>query len=316
MKFPEAVSQEWIATLIDGSLQTKTDKDITGINELHRVEEGDLVFVDHPKYYEKCLQSAATFIIADKALDVPEGKAVFVTEKPFESYKKIVEYFRPTIFSDERISQSASIGKDSFVFPTAYIGHFVKIGERCVIHPNVTILDYCEIGDDVIIQAGTVIGSDAFYYNTKKVEEHWYTKMPSCGRVVIKNKVEIGANCTIDRGVSSDTIIGAGTKMDNQIHIGHDTVIGENCLFAAGTSVAGVVDFGNGVTVWGRCAISKTLSIGDNAVLLAMTGVGGNLEANKTYWGAPAEEASVKKRELVWIKRIPALWDKVMSDKK
>ncbi len=316
MKFPSPVTQEWIAQLINGSVESRTDALITGINELHRVESGDLVFVDHPKYYDKCLKSNADFIIANAKLEAPEGKAVFLTDHPFDSYRKIVDYFRPFIFSEERISKSAVIGKTSFIYPTAYIGNHVKIGERCIIHPNVTVLDYCEIADDVVIQAGTVIGSDAFYYNTKKTEEQWYTRMPSCGRVLIENAVEIGAGCTIDRGVSSDTIIGAGTKMDNQIHIGHDTVIGKNCLFAAGTSVAGVVDFGNGVTVWGRCAISKTLSIGDNAVLLAMSGVGGNLEANKTYWGAPAEEASLKKRELVWIKRIPALWEKVMGEKK
>lgn len=316
MKFPSAVSQNWIATLIDASIKSRTDKAVTGINELHRVEEGDLVFVDHPKYYDKCLASAANFIIANIALEVPEGKAVFVTEKPFEAYRKIVQHFRPTLFSSERISSSATIAEDTHIFPTAYIGNFVRIGKRCTIHPNVSILDYCEIGDDVIIQAGTVIGSDAFYYNSNKKNENWYTKMPSCGNVIIEDGVEIGANCTIDRGVSSDTIIGAGTKMDNQIHIGHDTVIGKNCLFAAGTTVAGIVDFGDGVTVWGRCAISKTLSIGNNAVLLAMSGVGGNLEANKTYWGAPAEEASAKKRELVWIKRIPQLWDKIMSEKK
>lgn len=316
MKFPSAISQEWIANLINATVESKTDKAITGINELHRVEEGDLVFVDHPKYYEKCLSSAASFIITNIPLEVPEGKAVFVTENPFESYKKIVQHFRPTILSTEQISSIATIGEGTHIFPTAYIGNHVKIGKRCIIHPNVTILDYCEIADDVIIQSGTVIGSDAFYYNTKKANEHWYTKMPSCGRVVIENFVEIGSNCTIDRGVSSDTIIGAGTKMDNQIHIGHDTVIGKNCLFAAGTTVAGVVDFGDGVTVWGRCAISKTLSIGDNAILLAMSGVGGDLAPNKTYWGAPAEEASNKKRELVWIKRIPVLWDKIMNEKK
>lgn len=136
--------------------------------------------------------------------------------------------------------------------------------------------------------------------------------MPSCGRVVIGNQVEIGAGCTIDRGVSSDTIIGDGTKFDNQIHIGHDTVIGRNCLFAAQVVVAGCVHIEDGVTLWGQVVVNKTLTIGANAVVLGKGGVVGSLEGNKTYWGTPAQDASLAKKELVWIRRIPELWEKVM----
>jgi len=138
-------------------------------------------------------------------------------------------------------------------------------------------------------------------------------KCRDCGRVVIEDDVEIGAGCTIDRGVSSDTRIGKGTKFDNIIHIGHDTVVGKNCLVAANVVVGGCTIIKDGVTIWGGVIINKTLTIGENAVLLARTGVGGDLEGNKTYWGAPAKEAGVAQRELVWIKRIPELWDKVMG---
>ena len=222
-------------------------------------------------------------------------------------------HFRPFVPATSMVSETAIIGNGTTIYPSAFIGHHVQIGSNCVIHPHVSILDYCIIGNNVVVQANTVIGSDAFYYNTKKDRELWYKKMPSCGRVVIEDDVEIGAGCTIDRGVSHDTRIGKGTKMDNHIHLGHDTVIGRNGLFAAGTAVAGVVDIGNGVTVWGQAGISKTLSIGDNAVLLAKSGVSSSLEGNKTYWGTPVAEASAKKRELVWIKRIPQLWEKVMN---
>jgi UDP-3-O-[3-hydroxymyristoyl] glucosamine N-acyltransferase len=187
---------------------------------------------------------------------------------------------------------------------------------NCIIHPQVTILDDCIIGNNVIIQAGTVIGSDAFYYNGKKNREVQYKKMPSCGRVVIGDQVEIGANCTIDRGVSSETAIGNGTKFDNLIHIGHDTVIGKNCLFAAGVIVAGCVIIKDGVTLWGQVVVNKTLTIGENAVVLGKGGVVGSLEGNKTYWGTPAQEAALAKKELVWIRRIPELWDNVMGKKR
>jgi UDP-3-O-[3-hydroxymyristoyl] glucosamine N-acyltransferase len=187
----------------------------------------------------------------------------------------------------------------------------VKIGKNTIIYPNVSILDYSVIGDNVIIQAGTVIGSDAFYYNTKKNREVWYKKMQSCGNVVIEDYVEIGAGCTIDRGVTAETRIGAGTKFDNLVHIAHDVVIGKNCLFAAQVAIAGGTTVKDGVTLWGQVGVSKTLTLHENSVVLAQAGVGMDLEAGKVYWGSPAEEALTKKRELVWVKRIPEIWEKL-----
>jgi UDP-3-O-[3-hydroxymyristoyl] glucosamine N-acyltransferase len=313
MKFPSPVSVNWLAEFLGAELIGDKNGAATGINEIHKVEQGDLVFVDHPKYYTTCIQSAATFIIINKIVEVPAGKALLVVDQPFEAYLKIVRHFRPFEPATGMISSSAVIGKNTYIYPNAYIGHHVTIGQNCVIHPNVSILDHCVIGDNVIIQAGTVIGSDAFYYNTKKDREVWYRKMESCGRVIIEDYVEIGANCTIDRGVTHDTRIGRGSKLDNLIHIGHDTVTGKNCLFAGQVGIAGAVEIGNGVTLWGQVGISKTLEIGDNVVVLAQSGVPASLEAGKTYFGYPAEDAMQKKKEIVWIKRIPELWKKVME---
>jgi UDP-3-O-[3-hydroxymyristoyl] glucosamine N-acyltransferase len=313
MQFPSPVAVSWIAEFINAKLIGNNNGQATGINEIHKVEAGDLVFVDHPKYYDKCINSAASFIIINKEAVVPEGKALLVVENPFEAYSKIVHHFRPFLPADKTISDTAIIGANSFIYPGAYIGHHVVIGNNCVIYPNVTIGDFCVLGDNVIIQSGTVIGSSAFYYNSKKDREVWYKKMPDCGRVLIEDAVEIGAGCTIDRGVSNDTIIGKGTKFDNMIHVGHDTVIGKNCLFAANVVVGGCTTIEDGVTIWGGCIINKTLTIGENATLLGRTGVGSNLEGGKTYWGAPAKEAGIVQRELVWISRIPELWKKVMS---
>jgi len=314
MKFPSPVSVQWLADFLKAELIGDKSGHASGINEIHKVEKGDLVFVDHPKYYDKCIQSAASFIIINKAVDtVPPGKALLVVEQPFEAYLAIVRHFRPFEPATKMISDSATIGKNTYIAPSVFIGAHVVIGEDCIIQPNVTILDHCIIGNKVIIQSGTVIGSDAFYYNTKKDREVWYKKMESCGRVIIEDAVEIGANCTIDRGVSHDTRIGRGTKMDNLIHIGHDTVTGTNCLFAGQVGIAGAVEIGNGVILWGQAGVSKTLSIGDNAVVLAQSGVPYSLEAGKVYFGSPAEDAAIKKRELVWVKRIPELWKKVMG---
>lgn len=315
MRFEKPIQLQDLATLIGAKLIGKTDAVATGINEIHKVEKGDLVFVDHPKYYDKCVQSAASFIIINQETTIPEGKALLIVDQPFEAYLTIVDTYRPFTPSEELISRQAVIGEGTLVMPGAYIGNHVTIGRNCVIHPNVTILDHCQLGDGVVIQAGTVIGSDAFYYNKKTDRPLHYRRMKSCGRVLLEDQVEIGAGCTIDRGVTSDTIIGAGTKLDNQVHIGHDCVIGRNCLFAAQVAIAGAVYVEDRVILWGQVGVSKTLTIGQDAVVLAQSGVVGDLESGKTYFGTPAVPAIEKKRELVWIKRIPALWEKIMEAK-
>jgi UDP-3-O-[3-hydroxymyristoyl] glucosamine N-acyltransferase len=313
MRFEKPVSVKWIADLIHAELTGNTEGKATGINEIHKVEEGDLVFVDHPKYYDSCIRSAASFIIINKKTDFPEGKALLIVDDPFEAYLKIVNHFRPFKPSLKFISDTAVIGKGTVVMPNTYIGNMVTIGNDCIIHPNVTIMDETVIGDRVIIQASTVIGSDAFYYNKKTNREVYYKKMTSCGRVVIGNDVEVGAGCTIDKGVSSDTVIGAGTKIDNLVHIGHDVVVGKNCLFAAEVGIAGATTIEDNVILWGQVGVSKTLTIGKDAVVYAQSGVPSSLAGGKAYFGSPAENAKEKMKELVWIKRIPELWEKVMT---
>jgi len=314
MKFSSPVAVQTIAELIGAKLVGNISGQATGINEIHKVEKGDIVFVDHPKYYDKSIHSPATFIIINKEVDFPEEKALLIHDEPFEAYQKIVRHFRPFVPATKMINDSAIIGEGTFIFPNVFIGDQVVLGNHCIIYPNVTILDHCIIGNNVIIQAGTVIGSDAFYYNTKKDRDVWYKRMESCGRVVIQDHVEIGSGCTIDRGVSHDTLIGRGTKIDNLVHIGHDTVLGANCLLAGQVGIAGATTIGNGVALWGQVGVSKTLTIGDNAVVYAQSGVAASLQGGKVYFGSPADEASTKMKEIVWIKRIPELWKKVMKE--
>jgi len=316
MRFPKPVTVKWIAELIHGEIVGNSSAQVLGINEIHKVEEGDLCFVDHPKYYDKSLSSNATHIIINtKNVTVPQGKNLIVVDEPFEAYLTIVNHFRPFNPTTKPISDSAKIGKGTVVMPNVFIGKDVVIGNNCIIHPNVVIMDYTEIGDDVVIQAGSVIGSDAFYYNTKKNRDVWYKRMQSCGNVIIEDDVEICAGCTIDRGVTASTRIGAGTKIDNLVHIGHDTNVGKNCLFAGQVGIAGATVIEDGVTLWGQVGVSKTLTIGANAIVYAQSGVPYSLEGNKIYFGSPAEDAQTKKKEFVWVKRIPELWKKVMNDK-
>jgi len=315
MRFKQPVPVSWLADFLGAEIAGKTDAAATGINEIHMVEKGDLVFVDHPKYYDACIQSPASVILINKMVDCPEGKTLLVVESPFESYQKVVNHFYPFAPSLKMISDTARTGTGTVIMPNVYIGNDVSIGKNCIIFPQVTIMDHCVIGDHVIIQSGTVIGSDAFYYNKKTGGDIHYRKMNSCGRVVIEDYVEIGSNCSIDRGVSGDTVIGAGTKIDNLVQIGHDTVVGKNCLFAGQVGIAGATRIEDNVVLWGQVGVSKTLTIGKDAVLMAQSGVPASLEGGKSYFGSPAVDASVKKRELIWIRRIPELWEKVMGKK-
>jgi UDP-3-O-[3-hydroxymyristoyl] glucosamine N-acyltransferase len=315
MRFDKPVPLSTIAAMIGAEVIGNKDGMATGINELHMVETGDLVFVDHPKYYDKCINSAASFIIINKEVAFPVGKALLVVEDPFEAYLKIVNHYRPFSPSMTMHSDTATIGKGSVIMPNVYLGNYVSIGSNCILHPNVVILDHCQVGDNVVIQAGTVIGSDAFYYNKKTNRDIHYKKMNSCGRVIIENGVEIGANCTIDRGVSGDTRIGAGTKIDNLVHIGHDTMVGKNCLFAGQVGIAGASTIEDNVILWGQVGVSKTLTIGKDAVIYAQSGVKDSIAGGKIYFGSPVEDAREKMKEFVWIKRIPLLWEKVMGKK-
>jgi UDP-3-O-[3-hydroxymyristoyl] glucosamine N-acyltransferase len=313
MRFEKPVPLRQIASLIGAEIIGNDEASASGINEIHKVEQGDLVFVDHPKYYQKCIQSAATYIIINQKTDFPPHKSLLLVDEPFEAYLKIVQHFRPFIPSFRPVSETAAVGEGSVIMPGAFLGNNTRVGRNCIIYPNAVILDHCILGDNVVIGAGTVIGSDAFYYNKKTNRAVHYKRMQSCGRVVIHDFVEMGAGCTIDRGVTGDTVIGEGTKLDNLVHIGHDTVVGKNCLFAAQVGIAGATTIEDEVILWGQAGVSKTLTIGKGAEIYAQSGVPGNLEGGKKYFGSPVEDALTKKKEFVWIKRIPELWEKVMG---
>lgn len=311
MKFPVPLSVNDLAALINARVVGNGDGMVSGINEIHRVEPGDVVFVDHPKYYQTCFNSAASFIIIDQEVENKSGKPLLVCAQPFEAYLTIVKHFRPFIPSAQAVSNTAHIGEGTVIMPGSFIGNHVTIGNNCIIHPLVSIYDHCVIGNNVVIHSGAVLGADAFYFNGKKNRPVWYKKMLSCGRVIIHDEVEIGANTCIDRGVTHDTIIGAGTKIDNLVQVGHDVAVGMNCIIAAHVGIAGATTIGNGVMLWGQVGVNKTLSIGDNVQVFAQSGVASDLPGDKIYFGSPATEASAKKRELVWLKRLPEMWDRL-----
>lgn len=314
MQFPAPVSATWLAGFLEAKLLGNENASASGINEIHKVKEGDIVFVDHPKYYDACLKSPASFIIINNEVTAPEGKTLFVVNAPFEAYLKIVKHFKPFRPSSKMISDTSAISPSAIIMPNVFIGNNVRVGAHVIIHPNVSVYDDVTIGDHVEIHSGTVIGGDAFYLNGKKDREVWYQKMISCGEVIIEDFVEIGCNCCIDRGVTEITKIGSGTKLDNMVHIGHDVSVGKNCLIAAQVGVAGGTIIGDGAILWGQVGVNKTISIGENAVVMGQSGVTSNIDGNKVYWGTPAQEFMSKRRELVMIKRLPEIWRKMKGE--
>lgn len=300
MKFKSPQTLHEIATLINAKSVGDNDFSITGINEIHVVEEGDIVFVDHPKYYSKALNSKATTILINKKVDCPEGKALLISDDPFRDFNKITKHFNPFIASKESIAESAIIGEGTIIQPNVFVGNNVHIGKNCLIHPNVTIYDNCVIGDHVTIHANTVLGADAFYYKNRPTG---FDRLISGGRVILEDYVDLGASCTIDKGVTGDTTIKEGTKIDNQVHVGHDTVIGKKCLIASQTGIAGCVIIEDEVTIWGQVGTNSGITIGKGAVILGQTGVTKSIEGGKTYFGTPISESREKLKELAEIKR-------------
>ena len=155
---------------------------VLGMNEIHVVEPGDIVFVDHPKYYDKALNSAATIILINKNVECPDGKALLISDDPFRDFNTLTRHFRPFQGTNVSISLNSEIGEDTIIQPNCFIGNNVKIGKNCIVHSNVSIYDNTIIGDNVIIQAGTILGADAFYY---KKRESGFDQLLSGGRVVI-----------------------------------------------------------------------------------------------------------------------------------
>ena len=308
MKFPTKKTLSQIAELISCEYVGPDEFPVLGMNEIHVVEPGDIVFVDHPKYYDKALNSAATVILINKKIDCPEGKALLISNDPFRDFNKLTNHFKPFQASNLSISDSAIIGEGTIVQPNTFIGNNVTIGKNCLIHSNVSIYDDTIIGDNVIIHAGTVLGASAFYYKNRP---EGFDQLKSGGRVIIENEVHIGANCTIDKGVTGDTTIGYGTKLDNLIQVGHDTVIGKKCLIASQVGIAGCVVIEDEVTLWGQAGVKSDITLAKGSVILAQSGLSASTKENHSYFGTPAEEARKKYREMAYLKQIPEIIKKI-----
>jgi UDP-3-O-[3-hydroxymyristoyl] glucosamine N-acyltransferase len=315
MKFDKPISIKTLAMQI-GATQIIGDETlkVLGINEIHHVREGDITFSDVKKYFEKALNSDATFIILnDTPETIPEKKVILIHPQPFEAYDSLVRTQRPFSPLSTEVADSAAIHPSVIFEPNVVIGNHVRIGAGTYVRANAIIDDFTIIGKNVIIGAGAIIGTDAFYFkrhtampelDDDKSVKVLYRKWRSGGRVVIEDGVDIGSGCTINRGVSSDTIIGAGTKLDCQVHIGHDVMVGKNCLFAAQVGIGGNTTIEDEVVLYGQVGVAQNIKIGKKAIILAKSGVSKSLVGDKTYFGYPAQEVKEAFKELAILRQL------------
>ncbi len=301
MDFNQSISIIEVAQWIGAEMIGNKDLMATGINEIHKVRQGDVTFVDHPKYFKASLSSAASAIIVPSAMECPAGKVLMVVDTPFKAYENIVRRFRSFTPIKYGNHEGQEIDPTAIIEEGAIIGPDVRIGKDSYIQSGAIVRPYTTIGDRVVIHSGAIIGAQAFYF--KKWTEG-YEAWTGCGRVIIEDDVWIGSGTTIAQGVSGDTIIGAGTKIDCQVVIGHGAVIGKHCLIAAQAGIAGKTIVGDWCVIYGQAGLTQNLTIGDRTTILAQSGVMKDLEGGKSYFGSPAEEAKAKYKEMVALKNL------------
>lgn len=281
---------------------------ITGVNGLLEAGPQDISFAV-PPHVEHCHLSKAGVMVLSHDDPKLDGRPVIRVENPRAAFAALLELFRAPeeiervisplayIASTAKIGNNvavqpfaviedgAEIGDGSIIYPHVYVGKRVKIGTDCIVYPSVTIREDCVLGNRVILQAGSVIGGDGFGYVTQNGK---HSKVLQTGNVVLQDDVEIGNNTCIDRATVDSTIVGKGTKIDNLVHLGHNDILGENCLVVAHVGISGSVTVGNNVTFAGQVGTVGHITIGDNCVFGGKTGITNNIPANSFMAGFPA----------------------------
>ncbi len=313
-----------LAHLIEGLVEGSGDIDINGLSGIEKAKLGDLTFaIDETKLAE-AEHSNASCVLTNKTIRKSSKTLIRVTN-PKLSFLIIYNTFNTPkdresfIHPMATVSDSVNMGKNVWIGSSVSIEEGVKIGDRviiesnssikknceidsfCHIYPNVTLYENTKLQKNVTLHSGVVIGSDGFGYVKDKDKIY---KFPQLGRVIVENNVEIGSNTTIDRGSLSDTVIGAGTKIDNLCQIAHNVKMGKNCLIAAQCGISGSTTLGDNVTMGGQSGIADNLTIGDNVIIAAKTGVIGNLKSGATVLGFPARPIAQAKRQMAILARL------------
>lgn len=315
-----------IAEMLGGELAGGLDTEIRGAAGISDASEGDITFLSSSRLIKECIASKASAVIVKEP--VPEiKKPQLKVSNPQYSFARLLEHFyvKPfvasgisdrayvsgkaiidkdvSIFPMAFISDGASVGSKTVIYPGVFIGENSSVGDECIIYSNVTIRENVKVGSRVIIHSGAVIGSDGFGY---VMEKGVHYKIPQVGGVVIGDDVEIGANVTIDRATTGNTIIGRGTKIDNLVHIAHNVKIGENSVIAAQTGVAGSTEIGNYVVFGGQVGVADHAKIDDGVMVGAQSGAMGHVKKG-IYSGSPMIPHRDWLKSMVIFAKLPEL---------
>jgi UDP-3-O-[3-hydroxymyristoyl] glucosamine N-acyltransferase len=321
-----------VATIIDGEIIGDENIIVTGVCGIKEAKEGDLTFVANSRYLPLMGHTRASAIITSRDVKVAP-KAIIRTENPSLAFAKMVSLLAPNevkrpkgIHPTAIIGDKVKIGKNvaiepyvvlednveikdnTILYAGVYAGHHTKIGRDCAIYPYVIIRERVVIGDRVVIHGGTVIGSDGFGFSTVQGVHH---RIPQIGTVIIEDDVEIGANVTIDRARFDKTIIKKGTKIDNLVQIAHNVSIGENSIIVAQSGISGSANIGKNVTIAGQSGVIGHISIGDNVVVAAQSGVTKSIPSNTCVSGYPAKPHALAKKIHAFTQNLPNLFRKV-----
>ncbi|MFP4212489.1 MAG: UDP-3-O-(3-hydroxymyristoyl)glucosamine N-acyltransferase [Desulfohalobiaceae bacterium] len=319
-----------LATRLQREYQGR-DLEIIGCNTLEQASTRELSFLAQPRYTKQLQKTRAAAVILrpelahlypeailspDPYLDFARAAQIFA--RPQGSFQGIsqLSYIDPsaslepgvTVYPFVYIGAKARIGQDSTLFSSVYVGEDCRIGSSCTIYPNASLMARTVLGNNVILHAGTVLGSDGFGFAQ---HEQGLEKIPQTGKVVVEDGVEIGANSSVDRATFGETRIGRGSKLDNQVQVGHNVHIGENCVLVAQVGVAGSTRLGNQVVLAGQVGVGGHLSVGDGCRVGAKSGVNKSLPAGSEVSGYPAMEHSKFLRLAVLKSRLPEMHAKI-----
>jgi UDP-3-O-[3-hydroxymyristoyl] glucosamine N-acyltransferase len=322
-----------LAALIEGSVEGDADIAIRGISNIEDAQDGDITFAENEKLLNNAGRSRASAVIAPAfGAFASAGKPLIRVKNPrfafaqalriFAPEPKVYKGIHPTAILGERLAagRNASIhamavigdnvrmGDNCVIYPFAYLGDNVSLGDNCVVYPHVVLHDDTEIGSNVVIHSGSVLGTDGFGYMFIENRHH---KIPQIGRVIVEDDVEIGSNVTIDKARTGSTRIGAGSKIDNLVHIGHNVTVGKNCVIVAQVGVSGSVDIGNGVILAGQVGVKDHVTIGDGTIVCAQAGVIGDLPHGSFVSGPQARPHSQDLRAQAFHYQLPDLFQRI-----
>ena len=316
-----------LAQHVNGKVKGDAQTLISAVATLDSATSSDISFLSNPKYEKAVATTKAGAIIVGR--DIPSPAPLLIAEDPYYAYAQIVillyghrqhkqtgiskkASISPTakigdncnIYDFAVVCDNAVIGANTIIYPGAFVGPDVKIGSNCILYPNVTIYDNSILGNNVIINSNSSIGKDGYGYSTYKGKHH---KIPQIGRAIIEDDVEIGANCSIQRGAIDDTIIGAGCKFGDLIDIGHGAKVGPHCLFVGLIGVAGSTTFGHHCVVAAQAGIVGHIKIGNCVMIAAQAGVINDIPDGQSVVGAPAIDASKARRAYCLIQDLPEM---------